>query len=113
MIVRGEAYEFDDCEILIAGEMDGLAAYSSKHAPITERVAINAFARRQGVGTALLGATVACLRARFHILRLTTTNDNRDVLRFYQRRGFRLVALRPGAVDAARARKRSIPVRGD
>ncbi len=33
---------------------------------------------------------------------LTTTNDNLDALRFYQRRGFRLVALRPGAVDVAR-----------
>ena len=34
---------------------------------------------------------------------LTTTNDNLDALRFYQRRGFRLSALRVGAVDAARA----------
>jgi GNAT superfamily N-acetyltransferase len=45
-------------------------------------------------------------------LRLTTTNDNLDALRFYQRRGFRLVALRPGAVDAARALKPEIPVTG-
>jgi hypothetical protein len=34
-------------------------------------------------------------------------------LRFYQRRGYRLAALRPGAVDAARARKPSIPRVGD
>jgi ribosomal protein S18 acetylase RimI-like enzyme len=27
-------------------------------------------------------------------LRVTTTNDNLDALRFYQRRGFRLVELR-------------------
>jgi ribosomal protein S18 acetylase RimI-like enzyme len=33
---------------------------------------------------------------------LVTTNDNVDALRFYQRRGFRLRALRPGAVDEAR-----------
>ena len=31
-----------------------------------------------------------------------TTNDNVDALRFYQRRGFRLSTLRPGAVDEAR-----------
>ena len=44
---------------------------------------------------------------------LTTTNDNVDALRFYQRRGFRLVALRPGAVDDARARhKPAIPGTG-
>ena len=34
---------------------------------------------------------------------LTTTNDNLDALRFYQRRGFRLARIRPGAMDAARA----------
>lgn len=33
---------------------------------------------------------------------LVTTNDNLDALRFYQRRGFRLSRLRPGAVDLSR-----------
>ncbi|HZZ53070.1 MAG TPA: GNAT family N-acetyltransferase, partial [Trebonia sp.] len=44
---------------------------------------------------------------------LTTTNDNVDALRFYQRRGFRLAALRPGAVDRSRLRKPEIPRTGD
>jgi hypothetical protein len=42
-----------------------------------------------------------------------TTNDNLGALRFYQRRGFSLVALRPGAVERARARKPTIPPIGD
>jgi hypothetical protein len=43
-----------------------------------------------------------------------TTNDNVDALRFYQRRGFRLAELHPGAVDEARARlKPEIPRVGD
>jgi ribosomal protein S18 acetylase RimI-like enzyme len=42
-----------------------------------------------------------------------TTNDNVDALRFYQRRGFRLAALRAGAVEDARARlKPEIPWTG-
>jgi hypothetical protein len=42
-----------------------------------------------------------------------TTNDNVDALRFYQRRGFRLAGLNPGAVDGARATlKPEIPVVG-
>jgi hypothetical protein len=41
-----------------------------------------------------------------------TTNDNLPVLRLYQRHGFALVALRPGAVDRSRERKPSIPRRG-
>ena len=43
-----------------------------------------------------------------------TTNDNLAALRFYQRAGFRLLELRPGAVDEARAvLKPSIPETGN
>lgn len=113
VVTRGAVYEFDDCEILMAGEMEGLAALSGRDQPIAELVAINAFERRRGVGTALLAACVPHLRERFHTLRLTTTNDNIDALRFYQRRGFQLSVLRPGAVDEARRRKPSIPLTGE
>jgi len=41
------------------------------------------------------------------------TNDNVNALRFYQRRGFRLAELRPGAVDQSRRRKPEIPRVGD
>jgi hypothetical protein len=66
------------------------------------------------VGSALLDAAAATARAEGCArLRLITTNDNLDALRFYQRRGFRLVALRPGAVDVARVLKPQIPRTGD
>jgi len=43
-----------------------------------------------------------------------TTNDNLRALGFYQRRGFRLASLRPGAVDEARRTlKPEIPEIGD
>jgi GNAT superfamily N-acetyltransferase len=52
-------------------------------------------------------------RAGCKRLRVITTNDNVDALRFYQRRGFRLAALRAGAVEDARARlKPEIPWTG-
>jgi ribosomal protein S18 acetylase RimI-like enzyme len=44
---------------------------------------------------------------------LVTTNDNLGALRFYQRRGFRLTALRPDALGAARRLKPEIPLVGD
>lgn len=57
--------------------------------------------RHQGIGSALLGAlrreVTDCER-----MWLVTTNDNLEGLRFYQRRGFVLSALRAGAVDDAR-----------
>jgi ribosomal protein S18 acetylase RimI-like enzyme len=62
---------------------------------------IAAFEPHAGVGSALLDALLhaasACKRIWF-----VTTNDNLEALRFYQRRGFVLSALRPGAVDDAR-----------
>lgn len=69
--------------------------------------------RFRGAGSALLEA----LRGRAEgcrLIWLVTTNDNVDAIRFYQRRGFVLRALRPGAVDEARRLlKPSIPALGD
>lgn len=74
---------------------------------------IAAFERRQGIGTELLEALLEAVGECERIW-LVTTNDNLDALRFYQRRGFRLVALRPGAVDESRALlKAEIGVVGD
>jgi GNAT superfamily N-acetyltransferase len=109
ILIRGTAFRFADCEILADGAMAGLAAYSRRDQPIAELVALNAFIQRRGVGTLLLSACVARLGRDFHTLRLTTTNDNVDALRFYQKRDFVLSALRTGAVDEARLLKPSIP----
>jgi GNAT superfamily N-acetyltransferase len=81
---------------------------------VLEIVTLNAIERRSGVGTLLIEASVGKAR-RFGCreIRLTTTNDNVDALRFYQRRGFRLVELRPGAVDKSRERRPQIPKVGD
>ncbi|HWG11837.1 MAG TPA: GNAT family N-acetyltransferase [Streptosporangiaceae bacterium] len=81
---------------------------------VLEVVTLNALERRAGVGTLLMEAVAAEARQRrCQEIRLTTTNDNLDAIRFYQRRGLRLVALRPGAVDQARAERPEIPPTGD
>jgi GNAT superfamily N-acetyltransferase len=53
-----------------------------------------------GIGTALVDE----LRRRVGgtPIRVVTTNDNLPARTFYERHGFRLVAVRPGAVDEAR-----------
>jgi GNAT superfamily N-acetyltransferase len=112
IVVRSQFYPIDECDIYIAGDLEGLAAVSGRDRPIAELVAINAFSRYQGIGSALLRSIVDRLEG-FEMLRLTTTNDNLDALRFYQRRGFRLQALRPGAVEAARAHKPTISAVGE
>jgi GNAT superfamily N-acetyltransferase len=93
-------------------ELAGLATYRVCGAEC-ELVTLEAFAAREGVGSALLAAVAQ--RARdggASRLWLVTTNDNLDALRFYQRRGLALVAVHRGAVDRARARKPAIPLIG-
>jgi GNAT superfamily N-acetyltransferase len=113
VLVRGHIYLFDACQIFLAGEMEGIAAVSHDEPPFVELVAINVFSQQRGVGTALIEAIASsALASGFKAIRLTTTNDNLDALRFYQRRGFQLVALRPGAVDESRRIKPTIAMAG-
>jgi GNAT superfamily N-acetyltransferase len=68
-----------------------------------EILTLHAATRWGGAGTALVESVrEVAARAGCGTLWVLTTNDNVDALRFYQRRGFRLSALRPGAVDEAR-----------
>lgn len=69
-----------------------------------EIVSIDAQPPHEGIGSRLLDAAIAAARAEgCEVVWLTTTNDNLDALRFYQRRGFRISAVRPRAVERARA----------
>jgi GNAT superfamily N-acetyltransferase len=80
-----------------------------------EVLTLHADERGRGVGSALLAEVKrVAAEAGCTTLWLITTNDNVDALRFYQRRGFRLAALHPGAVDYSRAHiKPEIPELGD
>jgi GNAT superfamily N-acetyltransferase len=97
---------------LLDGVPAGLATYNVEAAEC-ELVTLNSLVGRRGIGTALVEAVRAEAMAQScRRLRLITTNDNTQALRFYQRHGFRLAALRPGAIDAARALKPEIPLFG-
>jgi ribosomal protein S18 acetylase RimI-like enzyme len=89
------------------GEVVGLLTYLTS-GDVVDIVTINAFAGG-GVGAALVEALVEQVRGSATRLRVTTTNDNTRALRFYQRVGFRLTALRAGAVDESRRIKPRIP----
>jgi ribosomal protein S18 acetylase RimI-like enzyme len=98
-------------------EMDreavGLVTYRMDGSADCEVLTIDSTTEGLGVGTALMDAVVqrstaaGCARVW-----LITTNDNLDALRFYQKRGFRLVALRPAAIERARDMKPEIPALG-
>jgi len=96
-----------------AGRIAGLVTYEARPG-LLEIVTINALDRHTGIGTLLIEAVRGEAKRRgCREITLTTTNDNIGALRFYQRRGFRLAALRPGAVDRSRLHKPEIPSIGD
>lgn len=96
-----------------AGRIAGLVTFEVRQG-ILEIATINALDLYQGIGTMLIEAVRAeAKRLGCYQVTLTTTNDNIGALRFYQRRGFRLACVRPGAVDRSRERKPDIPRTGD
>jgi GNAT superfamily N-acetyltransferase len=67
-----------------------------------------------GAGSALLAAVEeAARRAGCTRVWLITTNDNLHALGFYQRRGFRLVAVHRDALECSRQLKPTIPLVAD
>lgn len=116
VVSRQRAHDLHGLPALVAeraGQLVGVLTYEMRDGDM-EVVTIDAVRRRAGVGTRLLAAAVDLARAA-HCRRvwLITTNDNLDALRFYQRRSMRIVAVHPGAVDATRLLKPSIPEVGE
>ncbi len=114
---KGELVESFDHPMLLAeagGELAGLLTWIDDGEQV-EILNFHATEPQHGAGTALIEELASrCGHMGRRAIVVTTTNDNLDALRFYQRRGFRLTALRPGALEDARARlKPSIPTEGD
>ena len=75
-----------------------------------EIVTLNSFREGEGIGDALMQVVESfALSHQCTTCLLVTTNDNLNALGFYQRRGFYISEVRPGAVDEARKVKISIP----
>jgi GNAT superfamily N-acetyltransferase len=112
VLLRGRLLDAATLPALIAGDREGLATYRLAGGA-AEIVTLDAAKPWHGAGTALIaGVARRARQAGLRRLRVTTTNDNLDALRFYQRRGFRIVAVHPGAVTRGRRLKPSIPERG-
>ena len=106
---HGIRYDLRTLPTIVADDLAGVLTYRIDGDAI-EVVSIDASPPRSGVGTALLAAAAEIGRAAgARRLWLVTTNDNLDALRFYQRRGLRITAVSPGAVDASRRLKPQIP----
>ncbi|TDC33570.1 GNAT family N-acetyltransferase [Micromonospora sp. 15K316] len=117
VIAHDTRYDLRTLPTLVAVDDAGAVLGALAHhrdADGLEVVSVVAAVPGEGVGTLLLEAAATRARAAgLHRLWLITTNDNLRALRFYQRRGLRLVAVDPGAVDRARRLKPEIPFVGE
>jgi ribosomal protein S18 acetylase RimI-like enzyme len=115
-VSRGRVYQANELPGFIAVLKDkpvGLITYNidGKECEITT---MNSEVERKGIGSALvdtvkiIAVTAGCKR-----LWLITTNDNTKALRFWQKRGFQLVAVYPNAIAQDRWLKPEIPLTGN
>ncbi len=78
-----------------------------------EVVTLNAFVSGRGVGRALLSQAADAARERaMRRVWLITTNDNTDAMAFYQKCGWRMVAIHLDSITHARLLKPQIPLIG-
>ncbi len=113
MISKGVTYHLADLPALIARAENKRVGAATYHidGKACELLSINALTAGLGTGSALLAAVESAARAAScSRVWLITTNDNLNALAFYQKRGYRIRAVYPGAVDRARQDKPSIPL---
>ncbi len=117
MVVSSGVY---DCSVLDGfaaldgkGDIIGLITFDRKETEV-EIISLDSLVEGRGIGSMLLECTEQLAHAE-HIKQMTllTTNDNLNALKFYQKRGYRLNRIFPGAVAEARKIKPSIPLIGD
>jgi ribosomal protein S18 acetylase RimI-like enzyme len=100
---RGELVDADTRPGLVAildGDPVGVLLYDAAAGAEVELLALATPVRGAGAGTALVDALLGRFPDR--AVWVVTTNDNTDALRFFQRLGFRLRAVRIGAIDETR-----------
>ncbi|QSZ26395.1 GNAT family N-acetyltransferase [Aceticella autotrophica] len=114
IVVHRTVYKPEDLKGFFAYDEDrniiGMIGYIIKNNGC-EIVILESFKQNTGIGTVLINKIEdivkkeACSR-----ISLITTNDNLNALGFYQKRGFRIKAVYPGAVNETRIIKPEIPL---
>jgi ribosomal protein S18 acetylase RimI-like enzyme len=115
IISRGVAHRVAGLSGFVAQQDDeyiGLVTYCVQ-GDDCEMVSLDSLVQGAGVGSALTEAVKrAAVAAGCKRLWLITTNDNTAALRFYQKRGFFLVAVHRDALERSRNLKPEIPLVG-
>lgn len=116
LVIRGELFDstiLDGIVIFENAIIIGLVTYRIKDNEC-EIMSLDSLRENQGIGTTLINKVVEIAnKEKCMKIKLITTNDNINALRFYQKRGFDMVRLYHNALDISRKLKPSIPMLGE
>ena len=115
MVARGRLFFPAEQEGFVAekdGQFIGLITFE-RSGDAVEITLLDSRERQQGNGSRLVELALEYAKnCQCSRVWLVTTNDNIRAIRFYQKRGFDLVALHRNALEAARLLKPEIPMTG-
>lgn len=116
IVTRGRIHQADELPGFIAVQDDkpvGVITYNID-GDQCEITLLNSLVEGKGIGTALVNSVKdTAQKAGCSRLWLITTNDNTAALRFFQKRGFSLVAVYRDALVKSRELKPEIPLVGN
>lgn len=116
MIISTGIYHCDKLDGFIYevdGTILGLLTYTI-HEDALEVISLDSMKEGHGIGSKLMQEVEQFAKQRgIHKITLITTNDNLNALKFYQKRGYRIVKVIQDAVAKAREIKPSIPLIGN
>jgi len=112
MVIHGEVFQLGQLDGFVTEDWQGIITFYIRDEEC-EIASLDSLNENQGVGTKLIDAVVEEARKQnCRRVFLSTTNDNAHAFRFYQKRGFELVAVHRGAVNESRKIKPGIPLIG-
>lgn len=116
MVIRGQIIDMTQVNGIVvysASKIVGLVTYTISN-DICEITSLDSIMKNKGIGTELVNRVIEIARQTLcQKVILVTTNDNINVIRFYQKRGFDMARLYHNAIDISRKLKPSIPETGD
>jgi GNAT superfamily N-acetyltransferase len=116
VIAHGETFQPDQLDGFAAVEENqwaGLVTYIIRQGEC-EILSLDSLQEQRGTGTRLMQSVIQKAReAGCRRVHLTTTNDHLNALKFYQKMGFVLSALRRNAMQETRKAKPGIPLIGE
>ncbi len=116
MVSRGKVHHAGDLPGFVAEMINnpvGVVTYNIENGEC-EILSLNSLLEGMGIGTALVETVVNKAKAAgCRRLWLIMTNDNTTALRFWQKHGFRIIAVHVNAIEQSRRLKPEIPLTGN